>query len=756
MTENEKAYQDTFLKEAQPATEVMSPLNNKTQLGELGRLAAQAMSAQRGGVLSKDQVLAQVNEKPLLPSLLSTLLWTLALFILTLFFHVCVGHGPQPWVALPFQIYWSYWLFTLNYASAQRYQCAKPLSDAELIIVSLLSFILSPLTTISNFNLLVDPIFYLWLIALAYIPIRLVKFLDKKEKKEEKKVLMGAMSACAASIPLFIAASWLLWPNSAPIGILWFSWFLSQSFWMAGTVNTITDGTPRQIIASAKKKVYAGTDIVIRYRAFPELERWIIQKAGAEYMNKTLRVLTMWLFIPALAVAIVMGLYNFYASWLLPNAISVIPPNAEAAHAAAAAAASNVSFINNFVLAVFALLTGSTAFILSKPTHLALGEKGMRLLWRSPFFKKDGKYISWSKVNNIYMEHSGSEVSPDKDKLCLHGEGKELTKIRLNAIDNYEEKELLLSAMRTWAPAASKDSRVIESLQPPSDYSYTELWLQALSAPPKRERFKPLVGGAFLKNARYHVLGSLGTGGQGFAYLALDNSNQSQIVLKEFILPVYVEIGVRKSALEQFENEARILRQLQHPQIVHLLDFFVEDHRAYLVLEHIEGASLRAIVENKGALNETETMALAKQMCNILSYLHAQTPPVVHRDFTPDNLILGTDGTLKLIDFNVAQSVESTGGTTVTGTVVGKPSYLPPEQFRGMPTKQSDIYAMGATLYFLLTGKDPSPISVSHPHEINEKISQAADNLVAQATAIDLNTRYSDIAALQKDLETYY
>ncbi len=89
-------------------------------------------------------------------------------------------------------------------------------------------------------------------------------------------------------------------------------------------------------------------------------------------------------------------------------------------------------------------------------------------------------------------------------------------------------------------------------------------------------------------------------------------------------------------------------------------------------------------------------ISLALQMCEILKYLHDQEPPVVHRDFTPENLILGTDGTLRLIDFNVAQTLDQAASTT--GTVVGKPSYLAPEQFRGEPMPSSDVYSMGATL----------------------------------------------------------
>ncbi len=95
--------------------------------------------------------------------------------------------------------------------------------------------------------------------------------------------------------------------------------------------------------------------------------------------------------------------------------------------------------------------------------------------------------------------------------------------------------------------------------------------------------------------------------------------------------------------------------------------------------------------------------------CGLLDLLHANS--IVHRDFTPDNLILNSKGQLKLIDFNVAQQIQEGS----TGTIVGKHAYVPPEQFRGKATSQSDLYAFGATMFYLLTGKDPEPISQSIP-----------------------------------------
>jgi serine/threonine-protein kinase len=120
----------------------------------------------------------------------------------------------------------------------------------------------------------------------------------------------------------------------------------------------------------------------------------------------------------------------------------------------------------------------------------------------------------------------------------------------------------------------------------------------------------------------------------------------------------------------------------------------------------------------------------------------------VHRDFTPDNLILRKDGTLKLVDFNVAQQKES----TATGTVVGKHAYLPPEQFRGQTTTQSDIYSLGASLFFILTGEEPEPISQQEVQRLKPEVSDRLAQAIKKATAIELGDRYLQAADLERDL----
>ncbi len=147
-----------------------------------------------------------------------------------------------------------------------------------------------------------------------------------------------------------------------------------------------------------------------------------------------------------------------------------------------------------------------------------------------------------------------------------------------------------------------------------------------------------------------------------------------------------------------FQREAKILQGLNHPYIARVLDHFVENDRHYLMLEHVNGVDLRAVKEH-GQQGERLIMRWALDMALITSYLHSKDPPIIHRDITPDNIVLDRLGSIKLIDFGAANELLG----TATGTLVGKQCYIPPEQFRGKATTQSDIYALGCTLYYLAT-----------------------------------------------------
>lgn len=405
-------------------------------------------------------------------------------------------------------------------------------------------------------------------------------------------------------------------------------------------------------------------------------------------------------------------------------------------------------------LAIFMLVAAMASFYfvlaMCRPTHVQLSRGGIRFIFKMmPMFMQDA-LCPWSKIEQVSLEQTPGKASVADHRLVFKlTDGKKM-RMRLGSISSIAGKEEILRAVERWAPGTPRSAEVISALQPPCDFSYTELWMEALTAPPKREKLKPLIDGAVLRDNQYTVVNMLGVGGQGTAYLAEDALSQQTVVLKEFLLPVYVDVSARRRALETFEKEARLLKELSHPNVVKLVDYFIEDHRAYLVLEHIDGKSLRNLVNQDGRLSEAEVRKLAKQMCEILHYLHSQSPPVVHRDFTPDNLILRKDGTLKLIDFNVAQQSDD---PSALSSVVGKPNYLPPEQFRGSPLPESDIYALGACLQFLLTGEDPVAILSSNPSMTRDDVSEQLSNIVQKATEPELVNRFSKASEILLLLE---
>lgn len=320
-------------------------------------------------------------------------------------------------------------------------------------------------------------------------------------------------------------------------------------------------------------------------------------------------------------------------------------------------------------------------------------------------------------------------------------------KLRLWELDA-NDRARFYYALRRWAPLLRIDPRAQEALVGScgmQEARYTQIWFDLLSCRDKRKREGELETGDQVGNAKYEIYERLDAGGQANVYLA-KNADGQKLVLKEFILANENE-SLLESARD-FETESAILHMIHHPLIVRMIDMFAEDRRIYLVLEKIEGKDLRKLVQETGALEESKVVGLALQMCEILSYLHGQEPPVIHRDFTPDNLILKEDGKIVLIDFSTASHK-----TSYSGDCVGKHAYTSPDQFRGQACPQSDIYALGATLYYLLVGQDPVPLSESHPKTKVPGLSQDLDGIIAHATKLKLAERYENVDWLKLDLE---
>jgi len=277
--------------------------------------------------------------------------------------------------------------------------------------------------------------------------------------------------------------------------------------------------------------------------------------------------------------------------------------------------------------------------------------------------------------------------------------------------------------------------------------SFTQMWEADLLSRFGAATFVPLEAGAVLQSGRVTVVGQVAFGGLSAVYLSR-LSNGSLAILKEFVLPANADAICRDKALELFDREAKILGSLQHERIAKLLDHFVEGDKHYILLQHITGRDLREFVRDEGAQAWPTVLRWATEVCDILVYLHGLDQPLVHRDLTPDNLVLEPDGSVTLIDFGAANNFLG----TATGTLVGKQAYIAPEQFRGKAAVQSDIYSLGCTICFLLTGQDPEPLSVSHPRERAPSVPAAVDDLVAACTALDLPERIASAAALRERL----
>ncbi len=554
---------------------------------------------------------------------------------------------------------------------------------------------------------------------------------------------MGALATISIFAPLFAG---LINPVLVPV----FSILSGLCF--VTLRNIIIQNNPSLLLEQVKKRTArtpSAGEVQIPYNHFVEIQKWFKSRFALRSPWKIGLLVV-------ILIAAVVGQLHLVILALLAAALGGLSTISHSA-AGAVGDGSGQQFSNavaNWLLVTIIATTGFSlgltallAFIRA-PKKIAAGKDGLHVMFAQASGKQD-QSLPWEEIGHIKVERPKGKTSAASDRLVFERiAGKPLI-LKLAAMPSADDREKLLGAIDRFAPEISREAAIEETLRRPAQQNYTELWLQALAAPPKRERLKPLTSYAQLSDGRYLVRRQLGVGGQGFAYLALDQRKDKEVVLKEFVLPVFVDINARRQALESFEKEAKLMTSLDHLQVVKLEGFFVEDHRAYLVLEHIDGENLRQIVQRDGPMSEERIKELAAQMCTILTYLHGLSPPLVHRDFTPDNLILNKDGTLKLIDFNVAQQVEY----ATTGTVVGKQAYLPPEQFRGQAVPASDLYAFGATLYFLAGGKDPTPISVARPIKDGLQVSPELDHLISDLTQMEPEARPTNAQAVAERLE---
>ena len=222
--------------------------------------------------------------------------------------------------------------------------------------------------------------------------------------------------------------------------------------------------------------------------------------------------------------------------------------------------------------------------------------------------------------------------------------------------------------------------------------------------------------------ARYNILRELGEGGFGRTYLAEDlHRFHERCVLKEFV-PQIDDPGLLAKAQELFEREAKVLYQLEHPQIPKFRELMREGGQLFLVQDYVEGSTYRTLLQNRqdygGYFSETEVTQLLYQLLPVLDYIHRLD--IIHRDISPENLILRSqDGQPVLIDFGsvkqIAATVERELAAEANKTRIGKAGYVPPEQFHsGTVDATSDLYGLAATLVVLATGKEPIELYDAH------------------------------------------
>ena len=288
-----------------------------------------------------------------------------------------------------------------------------------------------------------------------------------------------------------------------------------------------------------------------------------------------------------------------------------------------------------------------------------------------------------------------------------------------------------------------------------------------------------LIAGAVLRD-RYEILCLIGQGGMGAIYKATDRRLPGRLcAVKEILPPPGMTADALEQAREQFLREASTLARLDHPNLPKVSDFFTIDppstgddsapgsvsggmRRDYLVMDYVPGPDLHQMVQQRHRegqfLKEHQVIDWMTQLCDALTYLHNQKPPVLHRDIKPGNIKLTPDGRIKLVDFGLVKPMDPEDPKTLTGLRgVGSLPYTPIEQYAGdlgHTGPQSDLYSLGATVYHLLTGRQPTsaqdrflnPEALAPPRQINPSISPQVESAVLAALALHPKDRPASVA----------
>jgi Protein kinase domain len=251
---------------------------------------------------------------------------------------------------------------------------------------------------------------------------------------------------------------------------------------------------------------------------------------------------------------------------------------------------------------------------------------------------------------------------------------------------------------------------------------------------------------------RYLIQRTIGHGGMGAVYLARDLKRQSNCAIKEMSLSM-VPAEDRAKAVQNFKTEARMLAGLNHPNLPTFSGFFTEGPRHFLVMEYIDGMTLDAFLEhNHGPFPERRVLAWAKQLCDVLTYLHSQHPPIIFRDLKPGNIMLMRNGRIKLIDFGIARFFRHASSQDTQ--LLGTPGFAPPEQYgKAQTDERSDIYSLAMTLFQLLTNTlSEKGFGLQDVHAVNPGISLLVARTLEKATSLKPEDRFQTVEAFRRAL----
>ena len=262
-------------------------------------------------------------------------------------------------------------------------------------------------------------------------------------------------------------------------------------------------------------------------------------------------------------------------------------------------------------------------------------------------------------------------------------------------------------------------------------------------------------------NDRYQIIKTLGEGGMANVYLAHDTILDRNVAVKV----LRGDLASDEKFVRRFQREALSASSLSHPNIVEMYDVGEDDGQYYIVMEYVDGKTLKQVLKSRGHLSITEVVDIMLQLTDGMA--HAHDAYIIHRDIKPQNIMILSNGMIKITDFGVATALNSTQ-LTQTNSVMGTVHYLPPEQAQGKgSTIKSDIYSMGIMMYELLTGlvpyKGDNAVEIALKHlkeplpsirKSNPSIPQSIENIIIRATAKNPKNRYNDAREMHEDLKT--